>query len=139
MPEPTEAFTDDDHDILMTQRSDEGVEGADSSDLNQKMPSEIKPSPSTISSSCIELCMEVVELPGLEEECGGGSAISRSCIELCMEVVELPCLGEECGGESTISCSCIELCMEVVELPCLGEECGGGGALLKRLLRRFIV
>ncbi|XP_054823839.1 DNA replication licensing factor MCM7 [Prosopis cineraria] len=42
MPEPTEAFTDDDHDILMTQRSDEGAEGADGSDPLQKMPPEIK-------------------------------------------------------------------------------------------------
>ncbi|KAI4301499.1 hypothetical protein L6164_034774 [Bauhinia variegata] len=42
MPEPTEAFTDDDHDILMTQRSDEGVESTDGSDPLQKMPPEIK-------------------------------------------------------------------------------------------------
>ncbi|XP_050918926.1 DNA replication licensing factor MCM7 [Lathyrus oleraceus] len=28
MPEPTEAFIDDDHDILMTQRSDEGTEAS---------------------------------------------------------------------------------------------------------------
>ncbi|XP_062178294.1 DNA replication licensing factor MCM7 [Alnus glutinosa] len=42
MPEPTEAFTDDDHDILMTQRSDEGPENIDGSDPHQKMPPEIK-------------------------------------------------------------------------------------------------
>ena len=42
MPEPTEDFTDDDHDILMTQRSDEGAEGTDGSDPRQKMPPEIK-------------------------------------------------------------------------------------------------
>ncbi|CAI8583588.1 unnamed protein product [Vicia faba] len=42
MPEPTETFVDDDHDILMTQRSDEGTEGADGSDPHQKMPAEIK-------------------------------------------------------------------------------------------------
>lgn len=42
MPEPTEAFTDDDHDILMIQRSDEGPENMDSSDPFQKMPPEIK-------------------------------------------------------------------------------------------------
>lgn len=42
MPEPTEAFIDDDHDILMTQRSDEGTEGVDGSDPHQKMPPEIK-------------------------------------------------------------------------------------------------
>ncbi|TKY61717.1 DNA replication licensing factor MCM7 [Spatholobus suberectus] len=42
MPESTEAFTDDDHDILMTQRSDEGAEGTDAYDPLQKMPPEIK-------------------------------------------------------------------------------------------------
>lgn len=42
LPEPTEAFTDDDHDILMTQRSDEGTENMDGSDPHQKMPPEIK-------------------------------------------------------------------------------------------------
>jgi DNA replication licensing factor MCM7 len=42
LPEPTEAFTDDDHDILMTQRSDEGPENMDGSDPHQKMPPEIK-------------------------------------------------------------------------------------------------
>ncbi|KMT09959.1 hypothetical protein BVRB_5g121750 [Beta vulgaris subsp. vulgaris] len=42
MPESTEPFVDDDHDILMTQRSEEGTENADGSDLFQKMPAEIK-------------------------------------------------------------------------------------------------
>ncbi|KAM1475478.1 hypothetical protein ACFX2I_031363 [Malus domestica] len=42
MPEPTEAFTDDDHDILMTQRSDDGPENMDAPDPHQKMPPEIK-------------------------------------------------------------------------------------------------
>lgn len=42
MPESTEPFVDDDHDILMTQRSEEGTENADGSDLLQKMPAEIK-------------------------------------------------------------------------------------------------
>ncbi|RXI02520.1 hypothetical protein DVH24_002598 [Malus domestica] len=42
MPEPTEAFTDDDHDILMTQRSDDGPENMDGPDPHQKMPPEIK-------------------------------------------------------------------------------------------------
>lgn len=42
MPAPTETFTDDDHDILMTQRSDEGTEGADGSDPRQRMPPEIR-------------------------------------------------------------------------------------------------
>lgn len=42
MPEPTEAFLDDDHDILMTQRSEEVTENMDASDSKQKMPPEIK-------------------------------------------------------------------------------------------------
>lgn len=42
MPKSSEAFTDDDHDILMTQRTDEGGEGVDGSDPLQKMPPEIK-------------------------------------------------------------------------------------------------
>ena len=42
MPEPTEAFPDDDHDILMTQRSEEGTENVDGTDPQQKMPPEIK-------------------------------------------------------------------------------------------------
>ncbi|XP_009598018.1 DNA replication licensing factor MCM7 [Nicotiana tomentosiformis] len=42
MPEPTEAIPDDDHDILMTQRSEEGTENTDGSDPKQKMPPEIK-------------------------------------------------------------------------------------------------
>lgn len=42
MSEPTEAFIDDDHDILMAQRSDDGTEGADGSDPHQRMPPEIK-------------------------------------------------------------------------------------------------
>ena len=44
MPEPTEAFTvDEDRDILMTQRVDEGADGgADGTDPLQRMPPEIK-------------------------------------------------------------------------------------------------
>lgn len=42
MPEPTEALPDDDHDILMTQRSEEATENTDGSDPKQKMPPEIK-------------------------------------------------------------------------------------------------
>lgn len=42
IPEPTEAFTDDDHDILMTQRSDDVPENMDGPDPHQKMPPEIK-------------------------------------------------------------------------------------------------
>jgi hypothetical protein len=44
MPEPTEAYTvDEDRDILMTQRVDEGVDGgADGTDPLQRMPPDIK-------------------------------------------------------------------------------------------------
>lgn len=42
LPEPTEVFVDDDHDILMTQRSEEGNENSDRSDPQQKMPVDIK-------------------------------------------------------------------------------------------------
>lgn len=42
LPEPTEAFLDDDHDILMTQRSEDGADNTDGADPRQKMPPEIK-------------------------------------------------------------------------------------------------
>lgn len=42
MPEPTEPFPDDDHDILMTQRTEDATENTDDSDPQQKMPAEIK-------------------------------------------------------------------------------------------------
>ncbi|ERN16747.1 DNA replication licensing factor MCM7 [Amborella trichopoda] len=43
LPEPTEVFPrDDDHDILMTQRSEENTENSDTADPLQKMPPEIK-------------------------------------------------------------------------------------------------
>lgn len=42
MPEPTEPFPDDDHDILLTQRSEDRRDNVDGVDPLQKMPSEIK-------------------------------------------------------------------------------------------------
>lgn len=42
LPEPTEAFHDDDHDILMTQRAEDGTNNADGSEPQQRMPPEIK-------------------------------------------------------------------------------------------------
>ncbi|KAI3414398.1 DNA replication licensing factor MCM7 [Psidium guajava] len=42
MPEPTEPFPDDDHDILLTQRSEDTRDNVDGVDPLQKMPSEIK-------------------------------------------------------------------------------------------------
>ncbi|KAK5812339.1 hypothetical protein PVK06_027768 [Gossypium arboreum] len=41
-PKPIEAFHDDDHDILMTRRVDDGNNNADGFDPRQKMPLEIK-------------------------------------------------------------------------------------------------
>ncbi|KAK4765841.1 hypothetical protein SAY87_007483 [Trapa incisa] len=41
LPEPTEPFSDDDHDILLTQRSEERKD-SDGMDPRQRMPSEIK-------------------------------------------------------------------------------------------------
>ena len=40
--EPTEAFPDDDHDILMTQRAEDVSDNTDGSDPQKKMPAEIK-------------------------------------------------------------------------------------------------
>ncbi|KAL6505389.1 Mcm2-7 hexameric complex component [Orobanche gracilis] len=42
MPEPTEVLLDDDHDILMTQRTEEATDSAGGSDPQKKMPPEIK-------------------------------------------------------------------------------------------------
>lgn len=42
LPEPTEVLLDDDHDILMTQRVDDGTETGGSSDPQKKIPPEIK-------------------------------------------------------------------------------------------------
>ncbi|KAL8138958.1 hypothetical protein V2J09_004959 [Rumex salicifolius] len=42
LPEPTEPFPDDEHDILMTQRSVDGTENNDGSDPRQQMPPDIK-------------------------------------------------------------------------------------------------
>ncbi|KAI3990126.1 hypothetical protein MKX01_029104 [Papaver californicum] len=42
IPEATEAFIEDDNDILMTQRAADGNENADSADPHQRMPKEIK-------------------------------------------------------------------------------------------------
>lgn len=42
MPEPTEAFPDYDHDILMTQRTEEEPDGTERLDSKQRMPPEIK-------------------------------------------------------------------------------------------------
>ncbi|KAI6680662.1 hypothetical protein NL676_034543 [Syzygium grande] len=42
MPESTEPFPDDDHDILLTQRSEDKRENVDGVDPFQKMHSEIK-------------------------------------------------------------------------------------------------
>ncbi|KAI5419013.1 Mcm2-7 hexameric complex component [Lathyrus oleraceus] len=101
MPEPTEAFIDDDHDILMTQRSDEGTEGADGSDPHQKMPSEIKRffevyvkasskgRPFTIREVKASNIGQLVRLAGIVTRC--------SDVKPLMQVVVYTC--EDCGFE----------------------------------------
>ncbi|KAK4854563.1 hypothetical protein QYF36_025940 [Acer negundo] len=42
LPEPTEAIPDDDRDVLMTQRSEDGADNADGSDPLQKMPPKMR-------------------------------------------------------------------------------------------------
>ncbi|CAK7348423.1 unnamed protein product [Dovyalis caffra] len=101
LPEPTEAFPDDDHDILMTQRSEDATENVEGSDANQKMPSEIKryfevyiraPSkgrPFTIrevKASCIG---QLVKISGIVTRC--------SDVKPLMQVAVYTC--EECGFE----------------------------------------
>ncbi|TYG57654.1 hypothetical protein ES288_D08G160100v1 [Gossypium darwinii] len=99
--EPTEAFHDDDHDILMTQKVDDGNDNADGSDPRQKMPLEIKryyevhiraPSkwrPFTIrevKASCIG---QLVRISGIVTRC--------SDVKPLMQVAVYTC--EECGYE----------------------------------------
>ncbi|KAH7516974.1 hypothetical protein FEM48_Zijuj09G0013000 [Ziziphus jujuba var. spinosa] len=101
MPEPTEAFTDDDHDILMTQRSDDGPENMDGSDPHQKMPSEIKRyfevyirasskgQPYTIREVKASYIGQLVKISGIVTRC--------SDVKPLMQVAVYTC--EECGFE----------------------------------------
>ncbi|KAG6748399.1 hypothetical protein POTOM_048320 [Populus tomentosa] len=101
LPKPTEAFPDDDHDILMTQRSEDTTENAEGSDANQKMPSEIKryfevyiraPSkgrPFTIREVKASNIGQLVKISGIVTRC--------SDVKPLMQVAVYTC--EECGFE----------------------------------------
>ncbi|CAB4291936.1 unnamed protein product [Prunus armeniaca] len=101
MPEPTEAFTDDDHDILMTQRSDDGPENMDGPDPHQKMPPEIKRyfevyirasskgRPFTIREVKASYIGQLVRISGIVTRC--------SDVKPLMQVAVYTC--EECGFE----------------------------------------
>ncbi|KAJ6873344.1 hypothetical protein NC651_032274 [Populus alba x Populus x berolinensis] len=101
LPKPTEAFPDDDHDILMTQRSEDATENVEGSDANQKMPSEIKryfevyiraPSkgrPFTIREVKASNIGQLVKISGIVTRC--------SDVKPLMQVAVYTC--EECGFE----------------------------------------
>ncbi|MFQ6619346.1 hypothetical protein Gotur_000962, partial [Gossypium turneri] len=99
--EPTEAFHEDDHDILMTQKADDGNDNADGSDPRQKMPPEIKryyevyiraPSkwrPFTIREVKASYIGQLVRISGIVTRC--------SDVKPLMQVAVYTC--EECGYE----------------------------------------
>ncbi|KAG5567825.1 hypothetical protein RHGRI_003118 [Rhododendron griersonianum] len=101
IPEPTEAFPDDDHDILMTQRSEEGTENTDGADPRQRMPPEIKRfyevyirasskgRPSTIREVKATYIGQLVRISGIVTRC--------SDVKPLMQVAVYTC--EECGFE----------------------------------------
>ncbi|KAM3323676.1 DNA replication licensing factor MCM7 [Capsicum chacoense] len=101
MPEPTEALPDDDHDILMTQRSEEATENTDGSDPKQKMPPEIKRfyevyikasskgRPFTIREVKASYIGQLVRISGIVTRC--------SDVKPLMQVAVYTC--EECGFE----------------------------------------
>ncbi|MBA0861234.1 hypothetical protein Goshw_025894, partial [Gossypium schwendimanii] len=101
LPEPTEAFHDDDHDILMTQRAEDATNNTDGSDPRQKMPPEIKryyevyiraPSkgrPFTIREVKASYIGQLVRISGIVTRC--------SDVKPLMQVAVYTC--EECGCE----------------------------------------
>ncbi|ONK81309.1 uncharacterized protein A4U43_C01F27670 [Asparagus officinalis] len=102
MPEPTEVFSlDEDHDILMTQRADDGTDNADNSDPHQKMPPEIKrfyevyikafskATPLTIRQVKASNIGQLVKISGIVTRC--------SDVKPLMQVAVYTC--EDCGFE----------------------------------------
>lgn len=101
MPEPTEAFPDDDHDILMTQRNEEGMVNMDSSDPLQKMPPEIKrfyevyikasskERPFTIREVKASYIGQLVRISGIVTRCSDVKPLMKVAVYTC----------EECGFE----------------------------------------
>ncbi|KAK9086309.1 hypothetical protein Syun_028703 [Stephania yunnanensis] len=101
MPESTEAFQDDDHDILMTQRSEDASENTEGSDPLQKMPSEIKrfyevyikasskERPFTIREVKASYIGQLVRISGIVIRCSDVKPLMKVAIYTC----------EECGFE----------------------------------------
>ncbi|MBA0826511.1 hypothetical protein Goarm_011356, partial [Gossypium armourianum] len=99
--DPTEAFHDDDHDILMTQKADDGNDKADGSDPRQKMPPEIKryyevhiraPSkwrPFTIREVKASYIGQLVRISGIVTRCSDVKPLIQVAVYTC----------EECGYE----------------------------------------
>ncbi|CAH8273459.1 unnamed protein product [Arabidopsis lyrata] len=101
LPEPTEAFPDDDHDILMTQRAEDGTDNADVSDPHQQIPSEIKRfyevyfkaaskgRPSTIREVKASHIGQLVRISGIVTRCSDVKPLMAVAVYTC----------EECGHE----------------------------------------
>ncbi|KAJ4838669.1 Mcm2-7 hexameric complex component [Turnera subulata] len=101
LPEPTEAFPDDDHDILMTQRTEEQTENGEGATPNQQIPQEVKrffevyiraPSkgrPFTIREVRSSYIGQLVKISGIVTRC--------SDVKPLMQVAVYTC--EDCGFE----------------------------------------
>ncbi|KAL4572175.1 hypothetical protein LXL04_018944 [Taraxacum kok-saghyz] len=97
IPEPTEAFQDDDLDILMTQRAEEGNDNADGTDPRQKMPPEIrlyikassKDQPFTIREVRASHIGQLVKISGIVTRCTDVKPLMKVAVYTC----------EECGFE----------------------------------------
>ncbi|KAL4566956.1 hypothetical protein LXL04_022526 [Taraxacum kok-saghyz] len=101
IPKPTEAFQDDDLDILMTQRAEEGNDNADGTDPRQKMPPEIrrfyevyikassKDQPFTIREVRDSHIGQLVKISGIVTRCTDVKPLMKVAVYTC----------EECGFE----------------------------------------
>ncbi|CAN8248089.1 unnamed protein product [Cochlearia groenlandica] len=101
LPEPTEAFPDDDHDILMTQRAEDITDNPDVTDPRQHIPSEIKrfyevyfkaPSkgrPSTIREVKASHIGQLVRIAGIVTRCSDVKPLMAVAVYTC----------EDCGHE----------------------------------------
>ncbi|KAI3787486.1 hypothetical protein L1987_41992 [Smallanthus sonchifolius] len=101
IPEPTEVLQDDDHDILMTQRAEEGNENADGTDPRQRMPPEIKRfyevyirassrgQPFTIREVRASNIGQLVKISGIVTRCSDVKPLMKVAVYTC----------EECGFE----------------------------------------
>ncbi|KAF2576584.1 hypothetical protein F2Q70_00000097 [Brassica cretica] len=86
LPEPTEAFPDDDHDILMTQRADDGTDNADV-EVYFKAPS--KGRPSTIREVKASHIGQLVRIAGIVTRCSDVKPLMAVAVYTC----------EDCGHE----------------------------------------